>query len=121
MENKIVMLRLVGGEFLIGQKDDSTIVDENSMVASEDNNNKIRLTDVRVFSVQMTGRGAAIAFLPLFPFTEKPIKELGKVEIDKSVVLQVIDEMYIDGEIKNGYKSNITGIDMSAANKGIII
>lgn len=119
MENKIIMLRLLGGEFLIGQKDDSTIVDENSMVASEDN--KIRLTDARVFSVQMTGRGAAIAFLPLFPFTEKPIKELGKVEIDKSVVLQVIDEMYIDGEIKNGYKTNVTGIDMSAANKGIII
>lgn len=120
MENKIVMLRLIGGEFLIGQKDDTAIVDENSMVATEDTD-KIRLTDARVFSVQMTGRGAAIAFLPLFPFTEKPIKELGKVEIDKSVVLQVIDEMYIDGEIKNGYKSNITGIDMSAANKGIII
>ena len=119
MDSKIIMLRLIGGEFLIGQKDNTSIVDENSMVAED--SNKIKLKDVRVFSVQMTGRGAAIAFLPLFPFTEKPIPELGNAEIDKSVILQVIEEKYIDGEILNGYRSNITGLDLSAAKKGIII
>ena len=119
MDSKIIMLRLIGGEFIIGKKDTSTIVDANSNVC--ENDNKIRLNEARVFSVQMTGRGAAIAFLPVFPFTEKPISVLNNIEVDKSVILQVINEQYIDGEILNGYKSNISGIDLSAANKGIII
>ena len=118
-KEKIVMLRLVGGEFLIGKLDEAIVVDENSNV--QDNGNKINLEDARVFSIQMTGRGAAIGLLPLFPFTKSEIKALGRAEIDKSIVIQVVDENYIDGEILNAYKSNVSGIDMSAANKGIII
>lgn len=122
MENKekIVMLRIVGGEFLIGKIDDAIVVDENSTVPV-DSSNKIKLTEARVFNIQMTGRGAAIGFMPIFPFTQTEIKALGRIEIDKSIVIQTIEEMYIDGEILNAYKSNITGIDMSASNKGIII
>ena len=117
-KDKIVMLRVVGGEFIIGKIDNVVVVDENSNIQSE-SKNKIKLTDARGFIV--TSRG--IAFMPIFPYTqtESHINTLSKIEVDKSIVLKEIDETYIDGEIINAYKSSVSGIDMSASNKGIII
>ena len=57
----------------------------------------------------------------MFPFGNTRYKELDRVEINKSVVIQTIDEKYIDGQIINAYRSNVTGIDMSASQKDIII
>lgn len=119
MANKIVMLRIVGGEFLIGSLDTSTVIDSNGN--GIDTSNKICLKETRVFNIQMTQRGMAIAFIPPFPFTKNQTSALECVEIDKSIVVLRVDEDQIDPEIVNSYKSNISGLDLSAANKGIII
>ena len=112
MNNKIVMLRTSSGEFIIGTINDVEIVGETP------NNDVIKLKDTRIFNIQMTGKGAAIAFIPPFPFCTTKI--IGDVEIHKSGIIMIIDEKDIDLEILNGYKSNISGIDLSASNKVII-
>jgi len=126
MKEKIVMLRLIGGEFIIGTVDEAVVIDENSNIDTEKSiinttYDKIRLNDAKVFEIQQTLKGVAIALIPMFPFGNTRYKELDRVEINKSVVIQTIDEKYIDGQIINAYRSNVTGIDMSASQKDIII
>jgi Icc-related predicted phosphoesterase len=109
MNNKIVMIKTVGGEFIIGKLDDIETVGEPI------NNDTIKLTDSRIFNIQMTNKGAAIAFIPPFPFSTGKI--ISDIEIYKSSIILMVNENDIDLEIINGYKSNISGIDLSASNK----
>lgn len=112
MNNKIVMVRTISGEFIIGTINDVEIVGE------EQKPNVLRLKDSRIFNIQMTGKGAAIAFIPPFPFCTTKI--MADIEIDKSNIIMEVNEKDIDLEIVNGYKSNISGIDLSASNKVVI-
>lgn len=111
------MLRLIGGEFIIACLDETSIVKPDG-TPEEGSGDTYKLKDARVFNLQMTMKGAAIAFVPIFPFS--PNKNLDKIEIDKKVVLLKVDEKDIDGEILNGYKSNISGIDLSASSKFVM-
>lgn len=112
MNNKIVMVRTISGEFIIGTINDIEIVGE------ETKTNVLRLKDSRIFNIQMTGKGAAIAFIPPFPFCTTKI--MSDIEIDRCNIVMEVEEKDIDLEIVNGYKSNISGIDLSASNKVII-
>jgi len=111
MSSKVKMLRTVGGEFYIG---------EHELQDGEVQNDTITLKNIRVFSMQMTGNGqAGIAFIPVFPFS--PSKRFETLTFTKDQYILVADEEEIDGQIVNGYKSNVTGIDLSASNANNLI
>lgn len=112
MNDKIVMIRTISGEFIIGSINNVEIVGETT------NDDVIKLKNSRIFNIQMTGKGAAIAFIPPFPFSTAKIMD--EIEVHKSAIIMTIEEKDIDLEIVNGYKSNISGIDLSASNKVII-
>lgn len=116
MKDKVVMLRTLGGEFIIGFEDNSDIVDANGNTQST--SDTYNLKDARIFNLQMTRQGAAIAFVPIFPFNTS--KNIDKIEVYKNQVLLKVDEDLIDAEIINGYKSHISGIDLSASNKFVM-
>jgi hypothetical protein len=118
MKQRVIMVRTVSGEFIIGTENTETVIAEDGSTI-ESNCNAISLKDARIFNIQMTGKGAAIAFIPPFPFCTTKI--ISDIEIDKSNVILVVDEKDIDTEIINGYKSNISGLDLSAANSGKVI
>lgn len=118
MKEKVIMVRTIGGEFIIGSQDDCDIVRADGSVQSSESSGKTRLKHARIFNIQMTGRGAAIGFMPPFPFSQQVKND--DLEIDNSVILLKVDESDIDNEIVNGYKSNITGLDLSAANKVVL-
>lgn len=115
MATEVTMIRTIGGEFIIGTQDKPIIIDGEKTVDTSDT---YTLVNARIFNLQMTRQGAAIAFIPLFPFSTS--KNIDTLVIDKRNVLIKVDEDLLDGEIINGYKSNITGIDLSAANKVVI-
>jgi len=118
MKEKVLMVRTIGGEFIMGSQDDCDIVAADGSVQSQDSKKTI-LKHARIFNIQMTGRGAAIAFIPPFPFSQQVKHD--DLEIDNSVILLKIDESDIDPEIVNGYKSNITGLDLNTGSNKIVI
>lgn len=115
--SKVVMFRTIGGEFIIGMEDNTSVVGPDGKV-QEDNQDTYKITDARIFNLQMTRAGAAVAFVPIFPFSTA--KNLDNIEIKKSAVLLKVTEDQLDGEIINGYKGHITGIDLSAQNKFVM-
>ena len=118
MNNQVVMVRTIGGEFIIGTEELVQVMDAEGN-PSPSNESVLKLKNARMFSLQMTHQGTAIAFIPPFPFSSK--KELiDDIELNKSCILLKVEEKDLDGEIINGYKSNISGIDLSAANKVVI-
>jgi len=118
MKEKVVMVRTIGGEFIMGSQDDCDIVSADGKVQAQDTD-KIILKHARIFNIQMTGRGAAIAFIPPFPFSQQVKHD--DLELSSSIIMLKIDESDIDAEIVNGYKSNITGLDLNTGSNKFVM
>lgn len=116
MADKITMVRTYQGEFIIGYRDDSCVVLEDGSMPETDD---LNLKDARIFQLQMTSRGAAIGLVPVFPFSN--INKCDKITLKRSQIMVEVDESQIDGEICNAYKSEISGIDLSASAANNII
>lgn len=104
-KENIVMLKLIGQEFIVGEK------------INEDNNT-ITLENARDFQVQMTRDGVSIILPPIFPFAEiekKPII----VYKNQILVLANCDELDVD--IINAYMSQISGLDLTSAKKSKLV
>ena len=117
--DKVVMVRTASGEFILGfrKEPQSTIVEPGGT-----HREVVSLKQARIFSVQRTANGPAIALIPIVPFVSD-IKKYENIDLDISQVYAVVEEEDLDGEVVNAYKSNVTGIDLSAANtnKNVII
>ena len=105
MENdKVVMLKLYNGDFMIGTIDSE---------AKDDS--KIFLNDPRDFAIMPTmSGGIQVALRPICsPFKSNRLKKA--CEVRKDQILFMLNEDEIDNEVVNGYKSEISGIKIASA------
>ena len=105
MENeKVVMLKLYNGDFMIGTIDSETKDDS-----------KIYLNDPRDFAIVPTMAGSIqIALRPICsPFKSNRLKKA--CEVRKDQILFMLNEDEIDNEVVNGYKSEISGLKIASA------
>ena len=105
MENdKVVMLKLYNGDFMIGTIDSE---------AKDDS--KIFLNDPRDFAIMPTmSGGIQVALRPICsPFKSNRLKKA--CEVRKDQILFILNEDEIDNEVVNGYKSEISGIKIASA------
>lgn len=104
MNNEIVLLKLYNGEYIIG-KFDSEFED------------KLLLKEPRVIFMvpTRTGEMAAMVKPVCFPFTSNRLKE--SLEIYKSQIeFQLFDKLgEIEKDLLDGYKSEISGIEIASA------
>ena len=82
MKEKVIMVRTIGGEFIIGSQDDCDIVGADGSVQSSESSGTTRLKPARIFNIQMTGRGAAIGFMPPFPFSQQVKNDDLEIDMD---------------------------------------
>ena len=104
-DNKVIMLKLYNGDFIIG-----------SIESNDDNgSNVIGVNDPRSFMMMPTMRGdLQVALRPICsPFKSPRLKKA--CEIRKDQVMFMLDENEIDNEVVNGYKSEISGIKIATA------
>lgn len=103
-DEKVVMLKLYNGDFIIGTA--------NSMNMS-DNSVDIALNDPRLFMMVPTALGSVgVALRDICaPFNVPRLKK--SCEFRRDQVLFVLDESEIDNEVINGYKSEVTGIKIA--------
>lgn len=106
MKDKIVIVRTISGEFYIGQQ------------KSDNNDSSITLTNSRVLVTQMTPNGIGISAGFVVPFA---IKSPEEITIGKSYIVCIVEEDNIIESILNGYKSQISGIDIVSGGKPSII
>ena len=106
MNDKVVVIRTVSGEFFIGYKKIET-----EDISDPAKNIRIQmattLTDPRNLSVVMTQQGPRISASPIVPFANQDPKE---ISISKSLILAEVDEENLNDQIVKGYKSEISGI-----------
>ena len=105
MENeKVVMLKLYNGDFMIGTIDSESKDDSN-----------IYLNDPRDFAIMPTmAGGIQVALRPICsPFKSNRLKKA--CEVRKDQILFILNEDEIDNEVVNGYKSEISGIKIASA------
>lgn len=100
-KESIVMLKLLGQEFIIGQK------------VSEDDKT-ITLKDARNFQIQMQRTGVSVAFPHIFPFSDKRDND---ISIQKCQIITYDTFENLDVEIVNAYISQMTGIDVVSSSK----
>lgn len=101
-ENKVVILKLYNGDFIIG-----TIDNELDGI--------IYLNDPRNFMMVPTMTGDLhVALRPISsPFKSPRLKKA--CEIRKDQIMFILNEDEIDSEVVNGYKSEISGIKIATA------
>lgn len=104
IDEKVVMLKLYNGDFIIGTA--------NSMNIS-DNSVDIALNDPRLFMMVPTAPGSVgVALRDVgAPFNVPRLKK--SCEFRRDQVLFVLDESEIDNEVINGYKSEVAGIKIA--------
>ena len=101
--NKLAMLRLYGGEYVMGELDESY---SDSLIY-------MKLLNPRIFMCSPTFDGSMRAgFAPLCIFDEKKTAE---TLIHKSQVWLTIPEENLPNDIVNGYRSEISGIKIAKA------
>ena len=105
MADKVILVRNLTGENFIGFE------------KVQDNADVIVLKDPRQLVPQMTKNGIGVAATNVVQFAIKPPEE---ITIPKSFVLCVLQEDNIIDSICTGYKSEVSGIDLSAAKPEII-
>ena len=105
-EDKIVMVKLYNGDFIIGS------IDEN--IKDVD---RIYLNDPRSFVMMpsMTGELHVALRSICSPFKSLRLKK--GCEIRNDQIMFILDESEIDNELINGYKSEITGIKIASASQ----
>ena len=106
MNQKVVVIRTVSGEFFIGFKKEE-LENSNDPVNTIRINMAITLTDPRNLSVVMTPQGPRISASPIVPFANQDPKE---ISIPKSFVLAEIEEDNLNDQIVKGYKTEVSGI-----------
>ena len=101
-ENKVVMLKLYNGDFIIGTVDNEL-------------DGIIYLNDPRNFMMMPTMTGDLhVALRPISsPFKSSRLKKA--CEIRKDQIMFMLNEDEIDNDVINGYKSEISGIKIATA------
>lgn len=104
--DKIVLVKLYSGNMILGKKLTSN---SDGMMSFT-----IALADPRVVVIAPTMTGSIRVALGTVcePFKSKRLKE--KIELHKSQVMFEMDEDEIDNELINGYKSDISGIQIAS-------
>lgn len=101
MANKLVMLRLYGGEYVMGELDESGAP---SILFTT-------LLNPRIFTFSPAFNGGMrAAFLPVCVFDEKKRES---TQIHTSQIWLTIPEENLPKEIVNGYRSEISGIKLA--------
>lgn len=101
---KIVVVKLFNGEFIIGKKGSLDIA-----------SGLLSLKDPRsvVIAPSMSGSVQIIIASICTPFKSKKVDEL--IMVPNTQIMCVIDEEDIDKELINGYLSKISGISIASA------
>lgn len=103
--DKVTLIRTATGEYFLGikkeQKDDSIVI----------------LTQVRNLVPQMTANGVGVAAAAVVPFA---VKSPDTITLPKNLIMVEVEEDNINPNIVSGYKSEITGIDLSASKPSIV-
>ena len=106
-EKKIVLLRLYGGELIIGETSrdpDSIAIDSNTVVL--ENPRTIHMVPTMDGSVGMVVRPVCD------PFAVERLKK--RIDINLTQVMFTLDENEIDSELLNGYRSEVSGIRIAS-------
>lgn len=107
MANKLMMLRLYGGEYVMGEEDGSY---KDSLLY-------VKLLNPRIFAFGPAIGGAMRAgFMPVCVFDEKKTTE---TLIHKNQVWLTIPEENLPKDIVNSYRSEISGIKLATDAPGL--
>lgn len=103
--SNIVMVKLYAGDFIIGEEEQSPLADSS----------KICLSNPRIFHMMPSMSGNInVSIVPVCsPFKSEKLKK--ELILDASQVMFKIDESELDGDLVNGYKSEISGIKMPSS------
>lgn len=105
MNEDIVLLKLFGGDFIIGAISHSEDVPAGS----------IKLINPRIVAI-IPGMGGKVSVMMANvcePFSVKRLKEA--ITIPESQVMFKLETDEIEKELVNGYKSNVSGIKIASA------
>lgn len=100
MADKIALIRTATGEYFLGMKKE------------QENADVVVLTQARNLVPQMTKNGVGVAAAQIVPFA---IKSPDEISIPKNLIMAEIPEENIIASIISGYKSEITGLDLTTA------
>ncbi len=104
---KVVCLKLVSGEFVIGYKSEK-----------QEFTDKITLNNLRSIFIQPTPTGLSMGIGPfIIPMAIKTPEE---ISFPNSGIICEIEEDNISKQMVDGYKSEVSGI-VTSANSGIIL
>lgn len=105
-KEKIVMLKLYSGDMLLGKKEEECEKPGASVVA---------LKDPRIVALASTMSGSVrVALGPVCgPFDVKRLRDA--LDVQKSQIMFELSEDEIEGELLNGYRSDVSGIKIATA------
>ena len=111
-DNGIVLVKLYSGDMLLGKKSSAS----NAMPMMQFTTT---LLDPRIVMIAPTMTGSVrVALMSVSePFKVPRLKE--KIEIQNSQILFELSEDEIDNELLNGYKSEISGIEIASSQASI--